>query len=133
MIEIRPNMKWSAEAYWMLKRAVELDPLADILDEADAVLNGRKTLFGVWEGETLLGCFTGCRSTSEKGDEFLIGAAAARDEKRPVSAAVIANLERLGAETQACAVRMQIYNPRLMPVLRRKGYAPISVTMRKEI
>lgn len=131
MIRIEPFCQWTAENTHMLRPAIEVDPLADCADELRAVGDGKATLFNVYRGDRLAGCFTGALAISENGDEFIVRAAGAPPGQKPVTLECVSEFDRLAREGLASAVRMTIYNPRLVPILRRKGYRPIAVTLKK--
>ncbi|MEQ8610115.1 MAG: hypothetical protein RLO08_00310 [Parvibaculaceae bacterium] len=131
MIEVEPHCRWTGETTRMLRRAIEIDPLADISTELRHVENGRHTLFNVLQDGVIAGCFTGSLAISEKGDEFIVHAAASSDESRAITLRVLPHFERLAREALCGATRTTIYNSRLMPVLRRAGYRPFAVEMRK--
>jgi len=133
MLKARPNIPLTAEIRNILARAVALDPLADIESDIEAICNKRLTLFGVMAGEEVKGAFMGSIGRKAGLDELKIFAAAARDESERLTLATLAEFDRLAREASCRAVRAEIYNPRLMPILRRKGYRPLCVTMRKEI
>ena len=132
MIEIRPHSEWTDETARILRPAIEIDPLADILAEAQHVKERRITLFNVYDGEHLTACFTGSIETAGRGDEFVIHAAASKEGK-PVTMRVVSEFDALAEQGLCGAIRTTLYNHRLMPVFRRAGYRPIAVVMRKEI